>query len=535
MKPIITLILATLLLASAPVVGGTSPAFAGDVTVLAETDYFPATLNAITHAKSDITMSMYLIQIDPNDTADPAYKLTNALADAAKRGVAVKVVLENDKYKDNMNAYNMLRDAGAAVYFDDPYGFVHDKIIVIDRSVSIVGSHNWDKLALSGNHDTSILIRSTKTADELLAHISSIRLTQPFDTPSTSSGLRLPVSFFKGKDNPCAKLFGNRGDVLFDLYLVLLRESRHPEPFAQRHPERSEGSAFAQDKLREGSTLVVNAQSDPSASGLRMTSHEGYAFTAEYERLGKAIGLDREKAKDKITTKSYNYYYRSNVANFLGMLRDGYGLIKFDRAKNTIEMRGARWEMREGEECIVIPNEYWTYGWDKRLTFPAKYFYLVSLNESRDATDPIWWKITEKSIINRYGMNTLSIKKAVAELQRYDIIDIFRETARKRDLLWFKPPNRYLLKALYDPMVLKRSFLKLKQKYGVKITEQAMGLAEELNTPNNLPDVETFIELIDQYGYDKVREANSKTMALGPGNPKRHIGYTITVLEEKKS
>ena len=54
---IFTVVFATFLVASPPV-------FAGNVTVLAETDYFPATLNAINNAKSDIAMSMYLIQIN---------------------------------------------------------------------------------------------------------------------------------------------------------------------------------------------------------------------------------------------------------------------------------------------------------------------------------------------------------------------------------------------------------------------------------------------------------------------------------------
>jgi len=462
----------------------TVSAFAEDVTVLAETDYFSATLTAITHAKSDITVSMYLIQVNPNDQADPANKLTEALVDTAKRGVPVKVVLENDKYKDNMNAYNMLRDAGVAVYFDDPYGFVHDKIIVIDRSISIVGSHNWTKLALSGNHDTSIMINSPETAKELLDHISSIRLTQSH-VLSTGEGVALPVSFFKGKDNRCAKLFKNSADTYFDLFLVLLKEGK------------------------------------PN-------------FMADYERLGKAIGLDREKVKDKITPKYYKYYYKDNVAKFLGTLRDEYVLIKFDKEKNLVEVGGSGIGDRGSEGSIVIPNEYWKYGWDKRLTFAAKYFYLISLNESKGVKGPVWWKLTQEGITKRYGMNTDSIKNAISELQRYDIIDIFRETAKKRGMSWFKPANRYLLKALYDPMALRRSFIKLKQKYGVKITEQAMGLAEELNTPNNLADVERFIQLIKQYGYEKVKEANAKTVALGPGHAKRHIGYTIRVLEDHK-
>jgi hypothetical protein len=469
---IITLIITLYLLPN-------TSSLASDITVLSDKDYFPATLSAINSAKSEIDVSMYLIQIDPKDVNDPAYRLTAALADAAKRGVRVKVVLENDKYKDNMAAFNMLEDAGVAVYFDDPYGFVHDKIIVIDGSISIVGSHNWSKLALSGNHETSLLVRSNETAAELLAHISSIRLTQPYKLPA-GDGVGVPVSFFKGKDNVCARLFKNHADKLFDLYLLLLKENKTE-------------------------------------------------FKVDYERIGKALGLDRESLKDK-TTEYYRYYYRDLLRRFLATLDKDYGLIKYDSGADTITVPRSTFPSTQPQP-IAVPLSYWTYGWNKTLTFAAKYFYLASLNESKVTGNSTWWSLSREDFVRNYGMNRDSVSNAVIELQRYDILDIYRESAKKFDAFWMKKPNKYLLKALYDPMALKRSFLKLKQKYGVKITEQAIGLAGELNTPNNLADVEKFIELIRQYGYPKVKAANSKTAALAPQNGKRHIGYTIKILE----
>ena len=508
-KPFITLIITLLCLSCA------SPLYSqerglpagrhgqgGELIVLSDKDYFPATLNAINAAKSEIAVSMYLIQIDPNDTADPAYKLTEALANAAKRGVRVKVVLENDKYKDNMAAFNMLAASGVSVCYDDPYGFVHDKIIVVDRSISIVGSHNWSELALSGNHDTSLLVRSDVTAAELLAHISSIRLTQPFLhpaslIPNTSSLIPIPVSFFKGKNNPCAKLFRNHADKLFDLYLLLLKENK------------------------------------PS-------------FTVDYERLGKAIGLNREGLKDK-TTEYYCYYYRDLLRHFLSTLDKDYGLIKYDSKQDTVSILANPTSNLPHPASIPastpitqLPLSYWKHGWNTRLTFAAKYFYLVALNESNPTShlsspiSTLWWELPREDFVSKYGMNRESVSNAILELQRYDILDIYRESAKKLDLFWMKKPNKYLLKALYDPADLERAFAALKKKYGSGVVEQARGLAGELNTPNNLADVEKFIDLIKRYGYPKVKAANSKTAALAPQNGKRHIGYTIKILEATK-
>ena len=77
-----------------------------------------------------------------------------------------------------------------------------------------------------------------------------------------------------------------------------------------------------------------------------------------------------------------------------------------------------------------------------------------------------------------------------------------------------------------------KEFKDLEDRFGVKLLSQAGLLADELNEPNDIQVIRTFIDLIQEYGFARVREANAETAKLRPHNAKRHIGYTIFILRK---
>ena len=50
--------------------------------------------------------------------------------------------------RKSREAYELLRKKGVPVYYDDKDRITHDKILVIDNYVTIVGSTNWTYSAL---------------------------------------------------------------------------------------------------------------------------------------------------------------------------------------------------------------------------------------------------------------------------------------------------------------------------------------------------------------------------------------------------
>ncbi len=78
---------------------------------------------------------------------------------AHRRGVDVKVIL--DRYKASEGSeYDKLRSAGIPVRLHESAGLMHNKVAVIDGSITITGSYNWTGTAENENDENLIVIRS---------------------------------------------------------------------------------------------------------------------------------------------------------------------------------------------------------------------------------------------------------------------------------------------------------------------------------------------------------------------------------------
>jgi cardiolipin synthase A/B len=105
----------------------------------------------------------HTLAVEDEEMADPA--VTSALADAAHRGVDVKVIMTADSEWDS--AFNQLARAGVHVrlYPDDSNAlYIHAKVIVADAGRAgqraLVGSQNFSVASLDYNRELGILTRS---------------------------------------------------------------------------------------------------------------------------------------------------------------------------------------------------------------------------------------------------------------------------------------------------------------------------------------------------------------------------------------
>jgi phosphatidylserine/phosphatidylglycerophosphate/cardiolipin synthase-like enzyme len=132
--------------------------------LLTNEDYFPALLEAIDEAQSEIFMSIFSFKAGAYKNSYPD-RIMGHLAKAVKRGVTVIVILENTKNPyDELNIQNrqtgkLLAEKGIKVYYDDPKTTTHTKLIVIDQKLVFLGSHNLTQSALKYNNEISILLK----------------------------------------------------------------------------------------------------------------------------------------------------------------------------------------------------------------------------------------------------------------------------------------------------------------------------------------------------------------------------------------
>lgn len=149
------------------------------VRILADDEYFTEMMKAVADAHREIVMAFYIFKTNGYKGNYPD-RFIEGLASAVKRGVKVTVVLERTKREDtsldslNRMTAHRLRKKGIDVRFDSPSVTTHVKLVVIDKRLTFVGSHNMTNSALKYNNEVSLVIDSPDAAVEAVQYINSL-------------------------------------------------------------------------------------------------------------------------------------------------------------------------------------------------------------------------------------------------------------------------------------------------------------------------------------------------------------------------
>ncbi len=450
-----------------------TPASAAEKTaILLGQDYFQTTQHAIQEAKESIYVAMYLINVEPAPTDNPASILLEGLINAHKRGVSVKLILDDTKFSINYNAYKRLKDAGVAVYLDSPQAVLHGKAIVIDSRISILGSFNWSRASLSDNYEFATYIEDPKLSQTLLDYFNRIELSPEIPLfPQEYQGLKLPLELLTAAPkSPLSELFTSHSEKAFDLYLYLAKTAQS----------------------QNTSTLKIN-----------------------YEELGKALGYTN------------NYYF--HLFQPLHKLKNRYHLIQGKPWSKYLTLKGLSPQGTVPE--LIIPNAYWDYGLDKKLSFPAKYMFLVSLAEAQKSQRNPYWFRSNQDLSEIYHIGEHSVTNGVNELEEENILEVYRHRPEEPGEFGDRPANDYCLNPLQSDEEFRQALLALSDKYGADITQKARQLSSQLNEPKDLQKIETYIGLINTYGYERVEEVNSEVASKRRETGFHDISQTILLLK----
>lgn len=442
--------------------------------VLAGASYFQAVRMAISNAVLSIDIQMYFIIANPGDRYDPVSTLIDELIKAHKRGVKVRVVLEDSKFKENQYAYTLLACNGIDVRFDTPRSLLHSKVVVVDRRICIVGSANWSRAAFIDNYEVSVLIDSEDRAREILESFTRIQLSDhPPALPRKTEGAAIPASFMSA-DGAAAQLVKDRADYAFELYLLLLKMAR-----------------------------------------------ESGSPTVQFD-----TGAIREQLGCR------------NVRRPRLRLEKRYGVIAYDAKRKDVTLKG----IDEKESCFVLPYEYWDFGLGRRLSLRARHMYLVGLVEASKSTRAPYWFRSQADLGRLYGISEYTISLGLQELERENIIEIERFEPLKqppssrgygepRGAHAERKANVYCMNALVSEEEFEKSIVRLVKEYGDETMGRARKLSEQLNEPRDAADIEVFVGLIREYGYDVVRKMNEITAGMKRGGGRRDVGNTVRLLQ----
>jgi len=138
--------------------------------LLYDGQYLPFLRELLAQAKKSINIMMFFMKYEEG-TDYIVNSLVKCLVEAHRRGADVKVILDRDGEDDaarsrliNEPAFQMLRKNGVSVLYDTEDRMTHSKLVVVDGTHVVVGSHNWTGGSSWAYDDTSIYVESEELA-----------------------------------------------------------------------------------------------------------------------------------------------------------------------------------------------------------------------------------------------------------------------------------------------------------------------------------------------------------------------------------
>jgi len=356
--------------------------------VLFGKDYQQTLHKYLIQAKDSIIIAMYFIIIEPEGDG-PVNELVNDLIAAKKRGVKVKVILEDSKLKESRLAYQKLKENNIPVYFDTPSNLLHIKGVAIDGRYLFLGSANWSRAAIEDNYEATYFKDSPPDARAFKKYVENIPFQDKDIFLPPIEGVTLSPDFLlssKSRDSGLAsnsqshkygrRLLKNQADKQFDLYLLLCK--------------------------------IAEARGENT-------------FSIDYDSLAREMGYTVPENLRKY--RSPHDYFYERIHRLLVRLRR-YGLINYRKGIVTLKANNIR---RSDKPSIVIPFEYWEFDYPAKLSMRAKYMYLVSLYEAARSTRYPYWFRSQKDMAKLYGISDTTISLGLLELEEKGIIEITRD------------------------------------------------------------------------------------------------------------
>ena len=110
-----------------------------------------AVLKWIRKANSEILIQAYSLQTP---------SITQALIEAYKRGVKIRVILDKSERSEGLTPSAMMANAGIPVYLDGIHAVANNRIIIVDKEIVITGSFNFNRASEEMNAENLLILKS---------------------------------------------------------------------------------------------------------------------------------------------------------------------------------------------------------------------------------------------------------------------------------------------------------------------------------------------------------------------------------------
>ena len=122
----------------------------------------------IDQAKISLDILMFDWRWYKNDISNPVQLLNQAIVRAVRRGVKVRALTNYAELVD------LLRFLNIDAKLWPKKSLLHSKCLVIDKSITVMGSHNWTNNAFTSNYETSFIQFDPDVSEQMTTYFNDI-------------------------------------------------------------------------------------------------------------------------------------------------------------------------------------------------------------------------------------------------------------------------------------------------------------------------------------------------------------------------
>ncbi|MFH0860602.1 MAG: phospholipase D-like domain-containing protein [Candidatus Altiarchaeota archaeon] len=143
-----------------------------EIIPVSDRGYFQQAIEVLEGAQESIHIVTFELKYYPNYPDSSQNRIIEALIDAKKRGVDVRIVV--DDYSKENNAFGILEENGVEVRMDPDDVTTHAKLIIVDGETVMIGSTNFSYYGLEKNNEANLIVKSRKAADYYEAYFERL-------------------------------------------------------------------------------------------------------------------------------------------------------------------------------------------------------------------------------------------------------------------------------------------------------------------------------------------------------------------------
>jgi len=132
------------------------------IEVVNDREYFERVFELIDSADKSIHLVMFEIKYYDKYPDSEVNQLVEKLIKKNSEGVEVKIIV--DQFLTDKGAVEILQKTGVDIKWDSTKLTTHNKLMILDGRVVLIGSTNWSYYSFSKNHESNVIFDDKESA-----------------------------------------------------------------------------------------------------------------------------------------------------------------------------------------------------------------------------------------------------------------------------------------------------------------------------------------------------------------------------------